>query len=80
MTCIFKDVDESSGNQRGYFGSKRIELLYADDTIMFYSNHQHISKVLKCIEEVAFNYGLTLNTKKCVHVQLNTKKRILFGD
>ena len=83
MTVLFHDVEEAVGQTTMERTMDLVDfpnILYADDTFLIGRRSRKLNKILWAIEKHSSRYGMRLNKKKCVYINMNVKNRIKFKD
>ena len=55
-------------------------ILYADDTFLIGRHSRELNKTLAAIEKYSARYGMRLNKKKCIQINMNNNNNIKFSD
>ena len=82
MTVMFQDVHNeiNSGRKSSIENLNFSEIFYADDTLIFGRNPKEIEKILHAAEKHSARYGMKLNRKKCITINMNNKHQLKFKD
>ena len=82
MTVLFHDVEKAVGQtvmERTMDLLDFSNKLYADDTFLVGKHSRELNLILWAIEKHSARYGMRLNKKKCVDINMNTKNVIKFA-
>ena len=80
---LFHDVESEVGQQTMAQTMDLVDfsnILYADDTFLIGKRSRELNKILWAIEKHSSRYGMRLNKKKCIYINMNVKNRIRLKD
>ena len=75
MTVLFHDVEGEVGQKTMEMTMDLVDfsnILYADDTFLIGKHSRELNKILAAIEKHSARYGMRLNNKKCIQINMNT--------